>query len=73
MELPNNNSEEIESLLKQLKNYPVLVVRPTTKNKFNIVQVLKMIPNEITKIVIGSLDKKIANDAVIKHNQNIIK
>lgn len=73
MELPNNNTEEIESLLKQLKNYPVLVVRPTTKNKFNIVQVLKMIPNEITKIIISSLDKKIANDTVIKHNQNIIK
>lgn len=64
-------SEEIENLLKQLKNYPVLVVKPDKKNKYNIVQILKLIPNEITKIIIGSLPKRIAENTVNLHNQNI--
>lgn len=64
-------SEEIENLLKQLKNYPVLVVKPDKKNKYNIVQIMKLIPNEITKIIIGSLSKRIAENTVNLHNQNI--
>lgn len=65
--------EHLESLLSQLKNCPVLVIKPKKKNTVDIVQIIKMIPNQISKIILSGIDKKDAEQLVNIHNENQIK
>lgn len=60
--------KHLESLLSQLKNYPVLVIKPVSKNKVNILQVIQNIPFLITKTIFTNLDKNTAEEAINLHN-----
>lgn len=60
--------EHLETLLKELKHYPVLVLRPGKRNKVNIVQILQKLPTEIIKLILPNLDKQTGEDVVLHHN-----
>ena len=65
----NNIPEHLQSLINQLKNYPTLVVRPSKRNKVDIVQIIRTLPTEVIKLIFTNIDKKTGEDAILLHNK----
>ena len=65
----NNIPEHLQSLINQLKNYPTLVVRPSKRNKVDIVQIMRTLPTEVIKLIFTNIDKKTGEDAILLHNK----